>query len=443
MANNDNLLKFQYLQKVCKFANFLSNRENMNISDNREQYIDYLAAQGYPDFAFFLSLFKLELSHERYPIARIHTKKRLIQMYIEVSLPESSIILRHEFFHRLLKHISRTPEQVRYDLWNIACDFELSHFYTEHDIEILGNSESLLHSALSVYYYPIEDDTDFQCVRTDFYGKKAEEIYEILCIEHPQQKMSIAYQNPINSELPESDALEIDGELLIPQSVIDEIAEQYNIQNQGVAAVSGKLRHRIGAPLPEIESRPAITFLRDLKSNFSYVQHFQRGRTFRRPNKKYAESNVIIRARTAKPQDSLVIACYVDSSGSMSLDKTQKVIDISRVLKNIRRVRVIVFYFNTEVYAEYQESQGGTSYDAVLLHAQEHGYRNIIILTDTDGVSIPDSRNYSASFDRIWVYNSEKGSSNIYKWLMKYLKKTRLRYVISNNNQVIIAQNGD
>ena len=107
----------------------------------KQRVQDVLFNTGYPDYALALNAFD-----EVIPIKKKIGATDYRNLYLNENLSddELSIVARHEILHSLLKHNKRRPK-VNFDagLWNQACDYELSHYYSVYDNNILFSSSML------------------------------------------------------------------------------------------------------------------------------------------------------------------------------------------------------------------------------------------------------------------------------------------------------------
>ena len=107
----------------------------------RQRVQDVLFNTGYPDYALALNAFD-----EVVPIKKKIGATDYRNLYLNEDLTddELSIVARHEILHSMLKHHKRRPKKdCDRDLWNEACDYELSHYYSVYDNGVLASSSRL------------------------------------------------------------------------------------------------------------------------------------------------------------------------------------------------------------------------------------------------------------------------------------------------------------
>ena len=102
---------------------------------------------------------------------------------------------------------------------------------------------------------------------------------------------------------------------------------------------------------------------------------------YRKPNKKYHGSGIVVKARTNVYEKQKCIGTYVDVSGSMSRPKLQKALGVLKSIEGMKRVKSFTHYFDTRVRDDFH-CGGGTDYEPIFEHAKKNGYTCIAIITD-------------------------------------------------------------
>ena len=154
----------------------------------REELAQALVDAGCPDYANALYAFKsIILLDETNPrIGAVVGSYLLINKGL--TMEEACFIARHEIIHiRYMHHLrqgNRDPQ-----LWNIACDIEISNTYDPED-DVLMESSGMLKGGLNINFKPF----------AEFRGMTAEEVYDIL-LQREQEQM----QNAAGQSNPEQD----------------------------------------------------------------------------------------------------------------------------------------------------------------------------------------------------------------------------------------------
>ena len=137
----------------------------------------------------------------------------------------------------------------------------------------------------------------------------------------------------------------------------------------------------------------------NLKSYFIKQEQVEKGRTYKKGNKKYYGSPFIIKGKSNIYKPSKTIACYVDVSSSMTKEKVQRAINVVEGLKKIKRLEVKIHYFDTQV-RDYFFEGGCTDYAPIFKHAKENNYTCLAIVTD-DTTCRHMNEHYD--FEAIWL----------------------------------------
>ena len=417
----------------------------------KDQLINHLLEHGYPDYAVVLSQMHVtwQPCTALASISKVGSHIVLAER-VKTSVLDSdlfavlSFLIRHELNHRLLKHYTRLREFKSQFIQNVAADLELSHFYSEEDVILWNKYASLFAGSFSVYICAGEKSGPKQTIFPEYFGKRAEEIYELYlqrCKEHRQVGPSsrlrysegpLDYESDSSLTLPEdgelpntpsfsvevedltdeelglsdniSDSL-ISDELPIPSSVLEKLQksiEDRSRQFSNPAAKETFERRNSELKMDRTVFAPILTssLEYDLRLFFGKASQLQRRRSDRVIAKKYRDSDIIVPTKTMRRNEVQELAVYVDRSKSfVDAQKTRAAESIFQKLAMMKNVQLRVFHFDTQV-AEYDYKNspdtfpsmgGGTSYEAVFNHIKKNNFRNIAIITDYDqgGVDMP------------------------------------------------------
>jgi predicted metal-dependent peptidase len=405
---------------------------------------------GYPEYGLALNAFRQVVPFDGKVIGA--TDYSNLYLNNKLTDEELCIVVRHEILHALLKHKSRYLKQVKknHEAWNISADIELSNYYSVADNKTLEASETLKCGCYIARYPMFREMT-----ADEIYGElmaKAQTVYVKISgggegqsgsgdnsqsgdsdgdtqeeqdgtgngndgenqeedkptLDEAHDDLSKGNDNNEEQSAEEAEAQEerLRGQMEIAikagyDSLSDEEKEQ--VKNSPIAqSIAGT---GIGAERekPEIDE---VTKLRyDLHAYFIKQERVEKGRTYRKPNKKYINSPYIVKGRSNKYKDSKTIACYVDVSGSMSESMIRKGLEVVKGLQEIKRVEVEVFYFDTQIHKEFR-SGGGTDYNAILNHADKNKYTCIAIITDNTPITIEKHHTLEA----FWLIGIERCS---------------------------------
>ena len=495
----------------------------------RQRVIDILFADGYPDYALALNGFKRVVP---LPVARKNigcTDYENIYLKPTLTDEEISIVVRHEMLHVMLRHKARMTRQHKPNTWNLACDYELSNYYSAHDDKIMERSP-ILSKGCSV------------AIDAEYTGMTAEEIYQKMIDdrrrkqqeqeEQQQQEGSqstlelgsgsgdfnspgSSSQKPEDEENDQEDDQEKEeqddeqekeggeeaqedesddkqddqdrqdgdgqgdgedsesesdndepGENEQPDLSDEEIAEQLERELSELADQLGdlsqdeqdQLRDAIkqavedgygnlspeqqdqmansevvessgadiaGSPAEQLPVRPmpdpqVLKLKYSLHRFFVKQENVDKAHTYRRPNKKYAGSGIIMKGWGKAYKPTKTLAVYVDISGSMTMDKLGKALGVVEELKKIKRTSLIIKYFNTSIHEKFCPG-GGTDYNCVMQDAKKNDYKCVAIITDdTPGYF---TENYK--LEALWIAGIEQPNS------YKNYKNYKLEYDIN------------
>lgn len=355
-----------------------------------KRLIDYLKRRGYVSYALALQKLGLEFTDEQGMIG--YTTPRGVVINGTLHLGQQALVARHEVLHNLLGHLDPKtwgPDRNDHNLRNMAGDLELSHYYDESDSQHF-NTGGAIADGLNVY----------RRRNKQYYGMDCLEIYDSLVEDGEAQGNSLgdcvqgeAEENgkPFDSACPPPVTQEEKDELL--EKIKAEKQETYTRQQ-----LQKQLRNA-----PQVDAETDLFY--SLNRYFVHEQRMNRGKTYKRPNKKYGGS--IIKkgvTRTQQPGKTLVV--YVDRSGSMSDEKTGRAERIlENTVKRLRNVSVITKYFSDEVSLD-GNIGGGTNYAAVIDDINNHGYLDVAIVTDNDR----DGGSNIATVDAVWLVSVDAGT---------------------------------
>lgn len=115
-------------------------------TDLRCRIVNILFSQGYPDYAIAVGAFRHVRDIDRNKVPwpcgdGCFGWSDGSDLLIDASLSddELSIITRHNILHIMLRHHNRRTTRQR-TVWGVACDLEISHYYSVHDEEVLSTS---------------------------------------------------------------------------------------------------------------------------------------------------------------------------------------------------------------------------------------------------------------------------------------------------------------
>lgn len=454
--------------------------------DLRQRVMDILFDTGYPDYALALNGFAYvkALPDGSRSIGATDYKGMFLNAKLDDD--ELSLVARHEILHVMLRHNNRRKSSHKHMTWNVACDYELSNYYSAYDDEVVASSELLRNGAT------VSDSPEYA-------GLVAEEIYDKLLEERKKQQKQQQEQQQDQSQdnsvtivampgMPSDDSgndphsggkgwgkprtdeeeesgenedskqvedaeqeeseesqgegqgeqegaeektkqeEQADGEGEQPDLSDEELAEQlekelselaaelsdlsddeqeelynkikqaieYNydslspeqksqmaaselVEASGISGIGGK---DVGlAPIAEPPIPDAQKLFYSLRSFFIKQENVDKGRSYRRPNKKYAGSGIIMKGRSNVYKPTKTLAVYVDISGSMTKEKVAKALGVVETMEKMKRVTLVKHYFDTRIHDKFRPG-GGTDYNCIFRHARENNYTCIAIITD-------------------------------------------------------------
>ncbi len=516
--------------KKMGFEKELSN-EKRN-AEFRNRVTEVLFNTGYPDYALVMRAFRQVVPVRGKLIGM--TDYNNLYINEELTDDELSVVVRHEILHVMLRHNKRAPKGRKRMMWNMACDYELSHYYSVYDNHVIANSEKL-HDACYI-------------ARHVKYGNKtAKQIYDALVLDFNKQKeerekqerekLSNMPSNPasgnediqdgdidfnptdvsagdpnddvsekreeynepdlsdefdddtcttedgeaedqidnnIESEDAENDMMDEAGDNEFERGEFDdndefdpfedfdsdditeemrenaekeaekcfddmdlgdesdaELEEQLRkamelalkvgydtlteeqkeqMENSELVDNTAAGKSGLGVKMDPPKLDEAVRLKYQLKSYFIKQEQVDKGRTYRRPNKKYAGSSFIVKGKANVYKPSKTIACYVDVSGSMTKNMVKRALEVVEGLKKIKRLEVKIHYFNTKIHDEFW-CGGGTDYREVLDHATKNKYSCIAIITDNSSESWYV---YKWEFEAIWLIGVQKSYGKPY-----------------------------
>lgn len=178
--------------------------------------------------------------------------------------------------------------------------------------------------------------------------------------------------------------------------------EQSVLFEPGVSGKGGTSDISLETDPPEPEE---VKLYYDLRRFFLKQQNVEKGKSYKRPNKKYQNSGIVIKARTNVYRESKTLAVYVDVSGSMDKRMVAKALGIVETMKEMKRTELIVKYFNTSLWDTFRSGGGGTNYDIIFQDAKKNNYTCVAIVTDDSWSHLRE--NYH--LDALWIAGVEGG----------------------------------
>lgn len=378
-----------------------------------KRLIDYLKRRGYVSYALALQKLGLEFTDEDGVIG--YTTPKGIVLNGTLHLGQMALVARHEVLHNLLGHLnSSTWGDTRKDphLRNMAGDLELSHYYDESDSQHF-NAGGAIADGLNVY----------RRRNAKYYGMDCIEIYDSLVEDGKANGRSLG--DCVQGEAEENDGsqpLDQPDSGAVTQDEKDELLEKIKTEKQETYT-RNQIQKQLRAA-PKIDAETDLFY--SLNRYFVHEQRMSRGKTYKRPNKKYMGS--IVKkgvTRTQQPGKTLVV--YVDRSGSMSDEKTGRAENIlAKTVQRLKNVSVIIKYFSDEVSMS-GDITGGTNYAAVIDDINNHGYLDVAIVTDNDR----DGGSNMAEVDAVWLVSVDPGARTTIsdRFKAKLMKETEIARV--------------
>lgn len=398
---------------------------------------------GYPEYGLALNAFQQIVPFEGEVIGATDYSNLFLNS--KLTDEELSVVARHEILHALLKHKSRYLKQskLNHEAWNISADIELSNYYSVADNRTVSESETLksgcyvarhsqyremtaeeiyndlLKNAKSVYM-PSNgggqggngDNDDTQGSGSNTNSDNSDEDTNPNGNGSNTPSLDEAHDD-LNKGNDSESAEKADAqeeqlrnkmEVAI-KAGYDGLTEEEKKQVQASPVTQSIAGSGIGAESKEPEIDEVTKLKYDLRQYFIKQERIEKVHTYRKPNRRFHETNFIVKGRANKYKESKTIACYVDVSGSMSESMIKKGLEVVKGLQTIKRVEVEVFYFDTQIHKEFR-SGGGTDYNAILQHADKNKYTCIAIITDDTPMTIQKRHNYEA----FWLIGIEKSS---------------------------------
>ena len=298
-------------------------------------------------------------------------KTDFVRIYIasELNKAEYRTVLRHEQAHIWSFHKKRAPENVRHDLWNIACDMEIARvIYDKEDIDNIKSPRSRIRGGIlpdSIEGLPNEIIM-------------AEEIYEWLIGNKSEEK------EPQNMCATDSSESEINDDIKITKSEINSLAEEArNKLDKDEEENKSKIAAYEAYSL--IKNRPP-TLTNEIDATLrSRVQHEH---SYRRPSRRHEGSNIVMPGAISIPRPPLV-EIFVDRSGSFNPEKTaQAELNLKLILRKYGvSIKSDVWFFgNGKLLNEDYGGGGDTPYHLIYEHINLTFPKLAIIITDDDPV---------------------------------------------------------
>jgi len=279
----------------------------------RRRISDILFDTGYPDYAIALTGFRKVVGTSEIPIAG--TDYANLYINPDFTDDEISVIVRHEILHVILNHRKRMQSHHKPMLWNMAIDYELSNYYSYYDDIVIANNERL-RSGCSIAMQP------------EYQNMTAEEIYDKL-LEDVQSGSSS--DDTSDGESGESGGGESGGEsddtsgydphLDLSQDEQEELrdAMQKAVEQVYETLTDDEKEKLATSPLKPVgrsglggmadvfnQTSPPepeeVNLYYDLRRFFLQQQNIGKGRSYKRPNKKYQHSKMKLLKNFGKPK---------------------------------------------------------------------------------------------------------------------------------------------
>jgi len=419
----------------------------------RDRIVDILMTTGYPDYAIALGGFKQVLpmteNLKPYPgMKRMPPGATDYQnLYVKegMSDDETSVLVRHEILHVILRHKKRIQKHHKPRLWNIACDFELSNYYSAKDDKVIKDSEHLSPGCNVMEcpeYAEMTAEEIYDKMIEQGAGQEEEQIIKMMLQmvsgqggqggKGDQEESEEGEGQGQGQEKEDGEGEEEEGEfgfdLDLSEDEQDKLREAIQaaindgydkltdeqkqqmedspMQPGGKSGLGGTqhVHKKVRPPNPE-----ELQLYYDLRRFFLRQQNVGKGQTYRKPNKKYQGTKIIKKGRANVYQPQKTLAVYVDVSGSMSPQKLARAIGVLRTIEGMKRVTFIVKYFSTHLQDEYYEG-GGTDYEIIFADAQKEDYTCVAIITD-------NSHSYFRNkyqLEAVWIAGIEEGGRGNY-----------------------------
>ena len=333
----------------------------------RCRIVDILFKQGYPDYAIAVGAFRSVKDSSLVRTTPCETDGQNLLIHAILPDDELSIWVRHQILHIILQHRARRGARRRRE-WTEACDYEISNYYSVYDENVIAQS-AWMYGLPTVANAP------------QYANMVAEEIFDKIVA-------SQSSPNPKSSDLTSEDHTELYDQ------IVHNVAASYDLldadqqeQIRNSSLLPEERKSQLGGPPTDglaVAQKPIpieIQFQYSLRRYFLRQQNVDKGRTYRRPNKKYADSEFIVKARTNQYKPTKTLAVYVDTSGSMSKEKLAKALGTLDRLNHLKRVNIVTCYFDTSVREDFRPG-GGTDYNCIFQHAKSNNYTCLAIITD-------------------------------------------------------------
>lgn len=295
-----------------------------------------------------------------------------LKIYIasELNKDEYRTVLRHEQAHVWAGHNRRRPQNVKADLWRIACEMEIARsIYDAEDIFNITAPRSRLRGG----YLP---DT-LPNLPTEVV--LAEDIYEWLLAQPQKEWPKILCGCDCCAETAQDDVKEHDLLNDTPAEVVAKIKEELEkIEQTGKAQTQAK---KVYAAIKNRE--PSLTEELDA----ALRSRVKKERTYRRPSRQEV-NDVILKGRMSIPRPPLV-EIFIDRSGSFSPEKTAEAEKRLKTLlaKYGASITADVWYFADDNLSAVDLLPGGnTPYDLIAKHLRNSMPKIAIVITDDDPV---------------------------------------------------------
>lgn len=180
--------------------------------------------------------------------------------------------------------------------------------------------------------------------------------------------------------------------------MFNDLQTQSEILDETEEVVRKEQRIKADRKAAQYRSSPLQSFKLSLEGFIKNQISVQKGLSWSKINKTYANSKVMKPGRTRMTQGKIpVINVYFDQSGSWGPNDIkigeQAIATLNKYVRQ-GEIQINVFYFDTEVSGNREDMwHGGTNLDPVIKHVNSTKPDNVIIMTDGDG----DWTTYSSS----------------------------------------------
>jgi hypothetical protein len=311
----------------------------------------------------------------------------------------------------------------------MACDFELSNYYGHHDDIVIAGSDKLK-GGCSIATHPELQNMTAEEIYAEFMnqvqdaqssGKSEGEAEQSVQDEMAGDGSETDSENGSEGYNPHLDLSQDEQEELrqeiqdAVQTAYDELSDEDKERFQNSPLIPHEETQRGGIQDVDIACTPPepedVKLFYDLRRYFLKQQNVGKGCSYKKPNKKYIGSGIIMKARTNVYQEEKTLAVYVDVSGSMTQELVAKALGVLKSVQSMKRVNYIVKYFSTHLKDSFYNG-GGTDYEICFDDAKNNGYSCIAIITD-DSEQVFRNR---YAVDGLWIAGVEMKQKDPYRY---------------------------